>query len=83
MYKYLSAPIIYISNENNRTVKPHTAVNDKHNPGGGIIEFKRETTCLNKKITVGLICARNAKWIYGDEKGRFIYVWSKVPPGMK
>lgn len=44
-------------------------MNDKYNLGGGIIEFKREIICFNKKIIVGFICVRNVKWIYGDEKG--------------
>lgn len=36
LYKYLSTPIKYISKENNKRVKLHKTVNDKHNPGGGI-----------------------------------------------
>lgn len=75
--------IIYILNENNWIVKFYIVVNDKYNLGGGIIEFKREIICFNKKIIVGFICVRNVKWIYGDEKGWFIYVWLKVFLGMK
>lgn len=36
LYKYLSTPIKYISKENNKRVKLHTTVNDKHDPGGGM-----------------------------------------------
>lgn len=81
LYKYLSAPIKYISKENNKRAKLHTTVNDKQNPGGGINEYKREITRLNKKITVGAVCARNAKWIYSVEIGRCIYVYQRYLPG--